>query len=82
GTAHVLEYTSAFSTSPPSPKCTTSEKWIAECRKRKVAADYNWAVKKKKTEQRISACVAKLKTIASLTDSFLVMAGLITNWKI
>ncbi|GKA92856.1 RNA-directed DNA polymerase, eukaryota [Tanacetum coccineum] len=29
--------------------------------KREVVADYNWAVKKKKMEQRISACVEKIK---------------------
>ncbi|KAJ0813828.1 putative DNA helicase chromatin remodeling SNF2 family [Helianthus annuus] len=63
------ENTSELSTSPPSPKYTTSEKWIADCQKRKVAAEQNWAVKKKKTEQRISACVEKLKeTVSSSKD--------------
>ncbi|PWA58979.1 crotonase [Artemisia annua] len=33
----------------------------ADCQKKKVVADYNWAVKNKKTEKRISACVKKIK---------------------
>lgn len=55
------EDTSELSTSPASPKYTTSEKWIADCKKRKVAADNSWKAKKMKTEQRISVCVEKLK---------------------
>lgn len=61
GNSHEGEDTSELSTTPASPKYTTSEKWIADCQKRKVAAEYNWAVKKKKTEQRISVCVDNLK---------------------
>ncbi|KAD4981711.1 hypothetical protein E3N88_18382 [Mikania micrantha] len=69
GNNHEGEDTSELSTSPVSPKYTTSEKWIADCQKRKVAAEYNWAVKKKKTEQRISVCVEKLKeTVSSSED--------------
>ncbi|PWA76018.1 chorismate synthase, chloroplastic [Artemisia annua] len=44
-----------------SPKYTSSGKWVADCQKKKVVADYNWAVKNKKMEQRISACVKKIK---------------------
>ncbi|CAI9299634.1 unnamed protein product [Lactuca saligna] len=63
------EDTSELSTSPASPKYTTSEKWIADCKKRKVAADNNWKAKKMKTEQRISVCVEKLKeTVSSSED--------------
>ncbi|GKB20688.1 hypothetical protein Tco_0854611, partial [Tanacetum coccineum] len=61
GTARAVEYTYALSTSLPSPKCTTSEKWIADCQKRKVAADYNGAVKKKKTESAHKLGVSKLE---------------------
>lgn len=61
GNNHDGEDTSEHNTAPASPKYTTSEKWIADCQKRKVAAEYNWAVKKKKTEQRISVCAEKLK---------------------
>ncbi|KAI3795254.1 hypothetical protein L1987_37903 [Smallanthus sonchifolius] len=69
GSNHEGEDTSEPSASPASPKYTTSEKWIADCQKRKVAAQYNWAIKKKKTEQRISVCVEKLKeTVSSSKD--------------
>lgn len=61
GNNHEGEDNSERSTSPASPMYTTSEKWIADFQKRKAAADNNWAVKKKKTEQRISACFEKLK---------------------
>ncbi|KAK9075578.1 hypothetical protein SSX86_003903 [Deinandra increscens subsp. villosa] len=69
GNIHEGEDASELSRSAASPKYTTSEKWIADCQKRKVADEYNWAVKKKKTEQRISVCVEKLKeTVSSSKD--------------
>lgn len=69
GNNHEGEDNSELNASPASPRYTTSEKWIADCQKRKVDADYNWAVKKKKTEQRILACVEKLKeTVSSSED--------------
>ncbi|KAI7726311.1 hypothetical protein M8C21_012286, partial [Ambrosia artemisiifolia] len=69
GNNHEGEHTSELSISPAPPKYTTSEKWIADCQKRKVAAEHNWAVKKKKTEQRISVCVENLKeTVSSSKD--------------
>lgn len=46
---------------PPAPKYTTSEKWIMEQKKKKLVIEQNWALKQKKTEQRISACSEKLK---------------------
>lgn len=45
----------------PAPKYTTSEKWIMEQQKRKLVIEQNWALKQKKTEQRIAACSEKLK---------------------
>ncbi|PKA57845.1 Chromatin structure-remodeling complex protein SYD [Apostasia shenzhenica] len=55
------------------PKCTTLEKWIIYCQKRKLAEEQKWALKQKKAEERITACHAKLKvyeqscsTLASL----------------
>ncbi|XP_024989757.1 chromatin structure-remodeling complex protein SYD isoform X2 [Cynara cardunculus var. scolymus] len=69
GNNHEGEDNSEPNASPASPRYTTSEKWIADCQKRKIDADYNWAVKKKKTEQRILACVEKLKeTVSSSED--------------
>lgn len=61
GINHEGEDTTELSTLSASPKYTTSEKWIADCQKRKVATDLDWAVKKKKTEQKIAVRVEKLK---------------------
>lgn len=46
---------------PPSPKYTTSEKWILDQQKRKILVDQNWKLKQKKTDQRIAACYNTLK---------------------
>lgn len=45
----------------PSPKCTTSEKWILEQQKRRLHAERNWLLKEQKTEKKIAACFDKLK---------------------
>lgn len=46
---------------PPSPKYTTSEKWIMDQQKRKLLSEQTWALKQQKTKQRITACADKLK---------------------
>ncbi|KAA8549729.1 hypothetical protein F0562_001253 [Nyssa sinensis] len=52
-----------------SPKYTTSEKWIMDQQKRKLLTEQNWALKQRKTEQRIAACSYKLKeTVSSSED--------------
>ncbi|KAF7120098.1 hypothetical protein RHSIM_Rhsim13G0223800 [Rhododendron simsii] len=53
---------------PPAPKYTTSEKWIMEQQKRKLVIEQNWALKQKKTEQRIAACSEKLKENVSSSE--------------
>lgn len=45
----------------PPPKYTTSEKWIMDQQKRKLAEDQKWAVKQRKAEQRITTSFNKLK---------------------
>lgn len=46
---------------PGPPKYTTSEKWIMDQQKRKLAEDQKWAVKQRKAEERITASFNKLK---------------------
>lgn len=46
---------------PPSPKYTMSEKWMLERQKQKLLSDKMWALKQRKTEQRIAVCTSKLK---------------------
>ena len=46
---------------PPSPKCTTSEKWIMDRQKRRLLVEQNWLLKEQKTEKKIAACFEKLK---------------------
>lgn len=46
---------------PPSPKCTTSEKWIMDQQKRRLHVEQNWLLKEQKTEKKIAACFEKLK---------------------
>ncbi|XP_010247117.1 PREDICTED: chromatin structure-remodeling complex protein SYD isoform X2 [Nelumbo nucifera] len=54
---------------PPSPKYTTSEKWITDQQKRKLLEEQTWALKQRKMEEKISACVDKLKeTVSSSED--------------
>uniref|UniRef100_A0A5B6YW35 Chromatin structure-remodeling complex protein SYD n=1 Tax=Davidia involucrata TaxID=16924 RepID=A0A5B6YW35_DAVIN len=54
---------------PPYPEYTTSEKWIMDHQKRKLLAEQNWALKQRKTEERIAACSHKLKeTVSSSED--------------
>ncbi|KAK9288088.1 hypothetical protein L1049_016535 [Liquidambar formosana] len=54
---------------PPSPKYTTSEKWIMDQQKRKLLLEQNWALKQRKTDQRIATCSNKLKeTVSSSED--------------
>ncbi|ONK66213.1 uncharacterized protein A4U43_C06F5400 [Asparagus officinalis] len=45
----------------PPPKYTTSEKWIMDQQKRKLADEQKWAVKQRKAEERITASFNKLK---------------------
>lgn len=45
----------------PPPKYTTSEKWIMDQQKRKLAEDQKWAVKQRMAEERITASFNKLK---------------------
>lgn len=49
---------------PSSPKYTMSEKWMLERQKRKLLTDKMWALKQRKTEQRIAVCTSKLKVDA------------------
>ncbi|XP_059665229.1 chromatin structure-remodeling complex protein SYD [Cornus florida] len=54
---------------PPSPKYTTSEKWIMDQQKRKLLTEQNWTLKQRKTDQRIAVCSDKLKeTVSSSED--------------
>ncbi|XP_042516714.1 chromatin structure-remodeling complex protein SYD-like isoform X2 [Macadamia integrifolia] len=54
---------------PPSPKYTTSEKWIMDRQKRKLLEEENWALKQKKMEEKITASFDKLKeTVSSSED--------------
>ncbi|XP_057957466.1 chromatin structure-remodeling complex protein SYD-like isoform X2 [Malania oleifera] len=54
---------------PPSPKYTTSEKWIMDQQKRKLIVDQSWMLKQRKTEERIASCFNKLKeTVSSSAD--------------
>ncbi|XP_043720018.1 chromatin structure-remodeling complex protein SYD-like isoform X3 [Telopea speciosissima] len=54
---------------PPSPKYTTSEKWIMERQKSKLIGEENWALKQKKTEEKITGSFDKLKeTVSSSED--------------
>ncbi|XP_071909795.1 uncharacterized protein [Coffea arabica] len=57
---------------PPSPKYTTSEKWILDRQKRKLLNEKMWALKQQKTEQKkIAVCSAKLKeSVSSSEDIF------------
>ncbi|KAJ6796775.1 chromatin structure-remodeling complex protein SYD [Iris pallida] len=43
------------------PKYTTSEKWIMDHQKRKLAEEQKWAMKQRKAEERITASFNKLK---------------------
>ncbi|XP_042515442.1 chromatin structure-remodeling complex protein SYD-like isoform X2 [Macadamia integrifolia] len=54
---------------PPSPKYTTSEKWIMDWQKRKLLGEENWALKQKKMEEKITGSFDKLKeTVSSSED--------------
>ncbi|KAJ9154438.1 hypothetical protein P3X46_027771 [Hevea brasiliensis] len=60
---------SASTDSPPSPKCTMSEKWIMDYQKKRLLAERNWALKQQKTKQRMVTCFDKLKeTVNSSED--------------
>ncbi|KAF6176620.1 hypothetical protein GIB67_034482 [Kingdonia uniflora] len=53
-----------------SPRYTTSEKWIEDHQKHKLLEEQKWAIKQRKTEERIAACFRKLKeTVSSSEDS-------------
>lgn len=45
----------------PSPKYTTSDKWIMDQQKRRLQVEQNWLLKEQKTEKKIAACFEKLK---------------------
>ena len=45
----------------PSPKYTTSDKWIMDQQKRRLLTEKNWALKQQRTQQRITSCSDKLK---------------------
>ncbi|XP_026439819.1 chromatin structure-remodeling complex protein SYD-like isoform X2 [Papaver somniferum] len=51
-----------------SPKYTTSEKWIMDHQKRKLNEERNWAIKQRKTEERMAVCFNKLKEVVSSSD--------------
>ncbi|KAF5182012.1 chromatin structure-remodeling complex protein SYD-like [Thalictrum thalictroides] len=53
----------------PSPKYTTSEKWILDHKKRKHLDEQSWKVKQKKTEERIAVCFEKLKETVSSSEN-------------
>ncbi|KAI3964562.1 hypothetical protein MKW92_025413, partial [Papaver armeniacum] len=50
------------------PKYTTSEKWIMDHQKRKLNEERNWAIKQRKTEERMAVCFNKLKEVVSSSD--------------
>ncbi|KAI3983237.1 hypothetical protein MKX01_013304 [Papaver californicum] len=50
------------------PKYTTSEKWIMDHQKRKLHEERNWAIKQRKTEERMAVCFNKLKEVVSSSD--------------
>ncbi|KAI3896797.1 hypothetical protein MKW98_009650 [Papaver atlanticum] len=50
------------------PKYTTSEKWIVDHQKRKLNEERNWAIKQRKTEERMAVCFNKLKEVVSSSD--------------
>ncbi|KAK3027834.1 hypothetical protein RJ639_040584 [Escallonia herrerae] len=54
---------------PPSPKYTTSEKWIMDHQKRKHLNEQKFVLKQQKTEQRITACSDKLKETVSSSEN-------------
>ncbi|KAK2965362.1 hypothetical protein RJ640_013825 [Escallonia rubra] len=54
---------------PPSPKYTTSEKWIMDHQKRKHLNEQKLVLKQQKTEQRITACSDKLKETVSSSEN-------------
>ncbi|KAH7841737.1 hypothetical protein Vadar_033633 [Vaccinium darrowii] len=60
-TDQVEQHISLGTNVPPTLKYTTSERWIMEQQKRKFEIEQNWALKQKKTDQRIAACSEKLK---------------------
>ncbi|XXG52543.1 hypothetical protein AAC387_Pa03g0846 [Persea americana] len=43
------------------PKYSTSEKWIMDHCERKVLEEQNWALKQRRTEERIAVCFDRLK---------------------
>ncbi|XP_047321944.1 chromatin structure-remodeling complex protein SYD [Impatiens glandulifera] len=53
---------------PPSPKYTTSEKWIMDQQKRRALVEQTWRLKQQKTEQKIGACFEKLKENVSSSE--------------
>ncbi|PIA44610.1 hypothetical protein AQUCO_01700300v1 [Aquilegia coerulea] len=54
---------------PPSPKYTTSEKWIMDHQKRKHLDEQSWKIKQRKTEERIAVCYDKLKETVSSSEN-------------
>lgn len=60
-TVHEEEDVSVATDFPPSPKYTTTEKWIIDQQKRKLFTEKTWALKQQRTQQRITACSDKLK---------------------
>lgn len=55
----------------PSPKYTTSEKWISDHQKRKFHMEQNWEVKQKRTSERITVCFEKLKETVNSSENIL-----------
>ncbi|KAL8131393.1 hypothetical protein AgCh_007358 [Apium graveolens] len=67
-TVHEEEDASVATDFPPSPKYTTTEKWIADQQKRKLFTEKTWALKQQRTQQRITACSEKLKDNVSSSE--------------
>ncbi|KAF9623183.1 hypothetical protein IFM89_037764 [Coptis chinensis] len=60
----------------PSPKYTTSEKWILDHQKRKLSEEQNWDIKQKKTEKRIAETVSSSENTSAKTKSVIELKKL------
>ncbi|XP_077230318.1 chromatin structure-remodeling complex protein SYD-like isoform X2 [Tasmannia lanceolata] len=50
------------------PRYSTSEKWVMDQQKRKICEEESWALKQRKTEERITVCFDKLKENVSSSE--------------
>ncbi|RZC77281.1 hypothetical protein C5167_001433 [Papaver somniferum] len=58
------------------PKYTTSEKWIMDHQKRKLNEERNWAIKQRKTEERMAEVVSSSDDISTKTKSVIELKKL------